>query len=1069
MRKKLKMVLTLVAFSCGLGLYAQENIEIIGKVTDETGESLPGVNIGIKGKPIGTVTNSDGLYNITVSNASDSLVFSYIGMKTHTEKVGNRKTINVTLKIYAETLNEVVAIGYGTMRRKDLTGSVTSVNAADLVKVPVTNIAQALAGRMAGVSVTQSEGDPNNATISIRVRGGISITQDNEPLYIIDGFPSDPTMFQTLNPSDIESIDVLKDASATAIYGSRGANGVVVITTKGGAEGKTTVTYDGYFGQKNLSKKMDLLSIPEFVYLSYERSYKDNSEMTSFVNRYGNFADIQSNWGASKGVDWQDECFRQAYSQNHKVTISGGTKDLKYNMSYAYQDDQGLMIQSGLVKNSIRAKIDNRINKRASVSGSINFTQQKTYGMGTSDGSTNFSKMSSILMFLPTLGFLIPDDQLRIIPNLNVYDPTLLDEVGNTLQNPAASARAEQNVKESRIMNANIGIQYELIKNLTFKNSTGMLYRTQRNDIFNGANSISAIRSSINGSLQNAESGTIQTSNTLSYDYRKRKNKFNVLAGQEYVASWSRWFKTSVTNFPNDDIGLNDLSLGLAGPSGSYYSGPANNKLLSFFARGYYNYNEKYMLTVSARFDGSSRFGKNLKWGLFPSASFAWRASEEKFIKELDIFSDLKLRVGYGMAGNNRIPDFSSLAIWDSQPTPLANGTVPGYYPKQMPNNELRWEANKTFNVGMDIGILRQRLSISPEFYINRSSDLLLNATLPASSGHGSMIRNIGATQNKGIDLTITSTNIKTGKFSWTTSLTFSHNENKILALSGEQSFLQSSNFGYSAKDYIVQVGKPIGQIYGFKTVGLYQVDDFNYNATTNTWTLKDGIPYQENLKPKPGYWKFEDSDHTKFDANGNPLITEEDRQVIGNAQPIFYGGMNNTFTYKDFDLSIFMNYSYGNDILNATRLFASLYGWSNKNTFSYNDSRYRWVTVGSDGKAVTDPTALGQLNEGKSVAVWEDMQNGNQEIHSWGVEDGSFLRISNITLGYTLPKKLIRKIPVNSLRLYVTGNNLYVFTKYSGYDPEVSTRNATGLTPGVDWSAYPRSRMFIFGINLVL
>jgi TonB-linked SusC/RagA family outer membrane protein len=1073
MKKSLKMLLfVLIAFSSSLGLYAQGSIEITGKVTDETGETLPGVSILIKGKQVGTITDVNGVYTIK-ADANDFLVFSYVGMETATEKAGNRKAIDVVLKNSSDVmLNEVVAIGYGSMRRKDLTGSVASADAAELAKVPVNNIAQALAGRMAGVNVIQSEGDPNNSSISIRVRGGISITQDNEPLYIVDGFPAESSLFQTLSPSDIESIDVLKDASATAIYGARGANGVVVITTKSGVEGKTTITYDGYVGVKNLSKKMDLLSIPEFAYLSYERNYKEG-EMTSFENRFGAFKDIQSNWGNSKGVDWQDEAFRSAFSQNHKITATGGNKDFRYNLSYAYQDEQGLMIESGLTKNNIRARLENRINNRAKINASINFTQQKTYGMGTSDGGTNFSKMSSIIMFLPTLGYLIPDDVFRTIPNLNEYDPTLLDEAGdkpetgNTLQNPAASARAEKNIKEMRIFNANAGFEYNILNNLTFKNNTGILYRTQRNDIFNGANSINAIRTSINGSIQNLETGTIQTSNTLSYDYKKGLHKLNVLGGQEYVSSWSRWFRTSVTNFPNDDIGLNDLGLGLPSPSESYNSGN-NDKLLSFFARGYYNYAEKYMLTVSARYDGSSKFGKDHKWGFFPSASFAWRAAEEKFIKDLNVFSDLKFRIGYGMAGNNRIPSFSSLAIWNSQLAPEANGTVPGYYPQQMPNDELRWEANKTFNVGLDMGFFDQRLTIVPEFYINRSSNLLLNATLPESSGHTGMIRNIGATENTGIDLTINSTNVRTKNFQWMTSLTFSHNKNKIVALSGEQSFLQSSNFGYATKDYIVEVGKPIGQIYGFKTVGLYQVDDFNYDAATNTYTLKDGVPRRDG-KEKPGYWKFEDSDKTKLDANGNPLITEEDRQVIGDAQPLFYGGLNNTFVYKGFDLSVFMNFSYGNDILNATRLFASLYGWANKNTFAYNDSNHRWITVGSDGLKVNNPEALAKLNAGKTVAVWENMQNANQEIHSWGVEDGSFLRISNVTLGYTLPKQLTRKFSVENLRVYATANNLAVFTKYSGYDPEVSTRNSTGLTPGVDWSAYPRNRAFVFGINLTL
>ncbi|MCP9610983.1 SusC/RagA family TonB-linked outer membrane protein [Coprobacter tertius] len=1031
--------------------------EIIGKVTDENNESLPGVSILVKGAKTGTATDIDGNFRINAPSGS-VLVFSYVGMKKREVKVGDKKIINVKLVPSFVELNEVVAIGYGTMKRKDLTGSVASVNTEELAKAPVANMAEALAGRVAGVMVTQNEGDPN-AGISIRVRGGISITQNNEPLYIIDGFPSEAAAFMALNPTDIESIDILKDASSTAIYGARGANGVVVVTTKNGIAGKTLVTYDAYVGFKDVSKHMDMLSTPEFVYLDYERrSASSEGAGESFRRNYGEFADIGANY-AHRGVDWQREVFRTAFVQNHKLSVSGGTKDLKYSMSYSHLNDQGIMIESGVKKDNIRAKIDHRINKKARVTGNISFTSMKTEGMGTSEGGGGFGKMTHILTYQPTVGLRATDEEFKTMP-----DNPWLDDDGNTVQNPAASARAEHNVKELRIFNANAGLSYELVKGLTFKNTTGMLYRTQRNEIFNGSQSVSAKRTSINGSIRNAEVGNFQTANTLTYNLRKRAHKAEFMLGQEYIGTWNRYFQTTVTNFPNDDIGLNDLSLGIAGTSQSNYND--DDKILSFFGRVYYNFKEKYMVTGTLRADGSSKFGPKNHWGIFPSVSAAWRLSEEGFIKDLGAFSDLKLRVGYGTSGINRIGDYGSLSIWSAVVVPNLDGSIPGYVPSQIPNKDLKWEANKTFNVGIDLGFFEQRLTISPEFYINRSSNLLLKSKLPQSSGKEYLYRNIGSTQNMGIDLTISSVNIQTRDFMWRTTLNLSHNKNKILALSGESQYLEESGWGFNQNDYLVAVGRSIGLMYGYKTEGLYQVDDFNYVG--GKYVLKEGIPYNPNNQPQPGYWKFKDNGG-KVDAKGNPLITEDDKQVIGNANPKFYGGIINTFTYKGFDLSIFLNFSYGNDILNATKLYTTLIGTSNKTSIDAVNSHHRWVTVGSDGKVISDPDVLRRVNSGKTVAQFGDMQNGNKVIHSWGVEDGSFLRINNISLGYTFPKKWMRKIKVGTLRIYVTGNNLFTWTPYTGFDPEVSTRNSTGTTPGVDWGAYPRSRSFVFGLSLGL
>lgn len=478
----------------------------------------------------------------------------------------------------------------------------------------------------------------------------------------------------------------------------------------------------------------------------------------------------------------------------------------------------------------------------------------------------------------------------------------------------------------------------------------------------------------------------------------------------------------------------------------------------------FYNLMDKYLFTASVRADGSSKFGKNNKWGYFPAFSAAWRLGEEEFIKDLGIFSDLKFRIGYGLAGNNRIGSYQSLALMNSVTAANGNGAQAGYASRQVPNPDLKWEANKTFNVGIDFGFLNQRITFSPEFYINRSSNLLLNAKLPNSSGYTSMVINAGETQNSGVDLTINTANIVSKDFTWNTSVTFSHNKNKVKKLTGEDVQLYLANFGYSGAGASHQIGvnQPLGQFYGYVTDGLYQVEDFNYDATTKTYTLKDGVPYHGDKKNiQPGYWKFKN-----VDGSEDNQITESDKTIIGNALPDFYGGINNTFSWKDFDLSIFFTYSYGAEVLNATKLTNTKTALTNKNVLSVADDAHRWVTINANGELITNPEELAAVNQGKTVAHFGDNGSNNTYIHSWAIEDASYLKLSNITLGYTFPKKVINKIGLTKLRLYATGNNLFTWTPYTGFDPEVSTMSSA-LTPGVDFGAYPRSRSFVFGVNV--
>ena len=1051
-----------------MSAYAQ-SLTVTGKVIDSEGYEVIGGSVTIKGAAgVGTVTDVNGNYSLKVNDASkDVLVFSYVGMTSQEVKVDGRSVIDVTLKADAVMLEEVVAIGYATVKRKDLTGSVASVNSKELSKVPTSDITQALAGRMAGVQVMQSEGAPG-ASISIRVRGGISITQSNEPLYIIDGFPSEDGM-STLDPAEIETIDILKDASATAIYGARGANGVVVITTKsGGKEGKATVTFDSYVGFKKVAKKLDVLSTREFALLDYERRYysaftaKNSTQedldkaVANFEALYGKYADIDANYANRAGIDWQDQTLgRTALTQNYRVGVSGGTDKLNYNLAYSYYDEEGAMVYSGNKKHNISFNMNHKLNDRLSITARISYDQMKIYGMGTSEGGDRFNKMQHILQYRPMVGINGTDDLL-----LGDEDPLLVDDTGNVMQNPLLSAAEETKDREYRTFQANGGFTLKLIKGLSFRNTTGMRYQTRRNDTFYGDKSITAKRSSINGSIQNIENSSFQTSNVLNYNWAGKGHDITAMLGQEYVNRWNRSFSAAAANFPNDDIGLGDLSLGL--PTAVSSSENYDDKLLSFFARFNYGFKDKYLFTASFRADGSSKFGKNNKWGYFPAFSAAWRLGEEEFIKNLNIFSDLKVRLGYGMAGNNRIDSYVSLPMLTSVTYPNGDSTQPGYVSKQIPNPNLKWEANKTFNFGLDFGFFNQRLTISPEFYINRSSNLLLNAKLPTSSGYDSMVINAGETENKGIDLTINSTNIMTKDFTWNTAVTLSHNKNSVKKLTGEDVQLWEASFGYNQNTHIIGVNQPLGQMYGYVTDGLYQVSDFDYDEATKTYTLKDGVPYSgKKTDVKPGMWKFKN-----VDGSEDNKITENDKTVIGNAYPKFYGGINNTFTYKDFDLSIFLTYSFGNDVFNATKLANTKTALQNKNVLDIANSSNRWVVVNKKGELITDPQEMADINKGKTVAAVYDNEIGDTYIHSWAVEDGSYLKLSNITLGYTFPRKMLSKIGISKLRLYATGSNLLTWTKYTGFDPEVSTMGS-GLTPGVDFGAYPKSRSFVFGINL--
>lgn len=1056
-RKLFCIVFCLFTFLC---VHAQELI-VTGKVIDNEGSEAIGVNVAVKGsKGVGTITGIDGCFKLKVNSLDKAiLIFSYIGMKTQEIPIKGRERIDVMLQPDNQVLDEVVVIGYGTSKRGDLTGSVVSVKNEELMQTPTGDLSQALAGRVAGVQITQSEGEPG-ASVSIRVRGGISITQSNEPLYIIDGFPSEDGMNE-LDPAEIESIDILKDASSTAIYGARGANGVVVITTKKGGKGKhkMQLSFDSYIGIQKIARTLPVLSTREFVLLDYERSltFKGESGIKSFQDRYGSFREIDANYADREGINWQEETLgRVTTSQNYRVNLTGEGKEVKYSFNYSYFKNLGAMLYSGTDKHNISLNVSHDTGKRFLANARFNYSQYKVYGMGTSEQSTRFNKMEHILQYRPTVGIYGNDKDLLL-----GEDPLLEDDETNPMQSPVVSAAEERKKKLQRILQVNGGFTYKFSKHLNFRNTIGVRYQNIRQDIFYGERSITGQRSSINGYIQYNEKGSFQTSNVLNYEQRWQGNKkLNIMVGQEWVASWTKFLKAEAKNFPNNDIGLDDMNLGL--PSSITSGSNDDDRLISFFTRANYNYKERYLLTATLRADGSSKFSNAHKWGFFPSVSVAWRLSEEEFIKQLEIFSDLKLRTGYGLAGNNRIDSYYSLDILQSSNYPQGDTNSPGYVPYAITSRKLKWESNATFNIGIDMGFLEQRLTISPEFYINKSSNLLLNSRVPSSSGFTTMLRNIGKTRNVGFDLTITSVNIQNKHLNWTTSLNLSYNRNRIEALSGEEYFLEEASFGYNSKTHKIEVGRPIGQFYGYRTLGVYQVSDFEYNASTQEWKLKEGVPvptYTTNVRP--GIWKFADTD-------GNGTIDEQDKTVIGNASADFYGGFNNSLKFRQWDLNIFFNFSYGAEVLNATKLTNSKAGKANYNVLNVVNSTQRWMTINRDGKLVTDPEELSILNAGRTVASIYDLEQGDNYIHSWAVEDASFLRLSTLSIGYTFNRQQLRHIGLQRMRLYFAGSNLWLWTPYTGYDPEVSTKGSN-LTPGVDFGAYPRNRSFVFGINFVL
>ena len=1053
------LVLLTIFFILPFTLLAQ-NKTIKGKVTDENGAPLTGVNIIAKNAKKGTQTDKDGNFSITVTaTGSVDLVVSSVGFASKIITVTGTDAVTVELIKEAITQEDVVVVGYATIKRKDLTGTVSSVNAKQLKDIPLSSAAEALQGRLAGVQAIAAEGAPG-ADVIIRVRGGGSITQDNSPMYIVDGVQVENAL-SVISPQDIATIDVLKDASTTAIYGARGANGVIIITTKVGRAGKTQVSYNGSLGTRVLPKKQEVLSPYDFVVWQWERSRGAADSAT-----YGRTFDTLANYKNVAPVNWQEEVFgRTAKYQNHNVSVNGGNQSTSFNLSLTANREDGILIESGFDRNLVNFKLDHKASDKLKVGITARYLDQTVRGSGTTNSGTRATnRLRHTINYRP---FELP----TATGGIDDFDEAYyLASSGAT--NPVILTRAEYRKQFTKATYLTGYFNYNILKNLVFRSTLGFDNTVTQQDLF---------YSKITGTARNAASlpiasigqqnnRSINNSNTLQYNINnfKKHHNFTALLGQEIidVRVQNSFFETRY--FPADispEKALANMGLGSA-PTGSTQPLPTTfinppSRIASFFGRLNYGYDDKYLATFNLRSDRSSKFAASNGNLIFPSGSAAWRFTKEKFFENIKWLNDGKVRYGYGAVGNNRIGDALYLQLYGVTGQYAINHSIlPGFAPTALANENLRWEKNTTRNIGLDLSMFNNRLQFTMDVYKNSAKDLLLNVDVPPTLGYTSQIQNIGATSNRGVEFQVNATPVAKKEFTWTSNFNISFNKNKVENLGGVNQLERNSGWQGSdgVADYLVKVGEPAGLMYGFVTDGFYGINDFDFNTTTQVYTIKAGVPVNGVYgAPQPGMLKWKD-------LNGDGVITaDKDRQVIGNANAKFTGGWNNQLAYKNFDMSVFINFVYGNDIYNANKIEWTDGAFGNLNML--NIMKDRWTNINAAGQVVKDPAELAALNA--NAKIWSPVRVQRWWLHSWAVEDGSYLRFNNLTFGYTLPKNITAKAKISSLRVYATVNNLGTITNYTGYDPDVTARRNDPLTPGVDFAAYPRSRTMVFGLNV--
>ena len=1072
LHKKLCLLMFLLT-GCSLGIFAQ-NRTITGTVRDAV-DVVIGASVTVKGNSsIGTITDMDGKFRISVPSSARDLVIKFIGYDDAVIRLGTPTDYKVTLKESSVMLEEVVAIGYAKVKRKDLTGAISSVGGKELANVPVTTAMQALQGKAAGVNIVTESGAPG-AGANITIRGGMSLTQSTEPLYIVDGFEMGSAL-DNIDINDIESIDVLKDASSTAIYGARGSNGIILITTKSGKKGKTQVSYNTYFSFDKLAKKLDLMSnVEDFVKYQYEfaeltgitptwSAFYDDGMATDATGFYtGVYDRIHERYADASSIDWQDEVFGgYAMTQSHNVNISTGTEKTQVMLSYNYNGQDGLLANHSANKSAFRAKINSELYKGIRLDVNAMFNNKSV------DGGGSYSGMKYVLRQPISGGTYFTRDQM-------LTEQTYVDfrgaESSYTASNPLIQNEASTSNKRSRMFSVNAGLEFDFLKHFTYRIAGSYRWNSSKSTSFSDERStgyLDPVNTGMTGSIGNSESYSYQITNTLNYNQTfAKKHKVNLLLGHEVSYSEDESNSISVKQMPYPNHGIDDISLGNVEEK---KSGHGHSGIVSAFLRANYTFDERYLLTATLRADGSSKFAKGHQWGVFPSASVAWRISEESFWKENrinDVVNSLKLRVGYGTTGNNGVGSFSYRTNVSLTSYPMNNVmTNPAYVlGTQLGNPELKWETQVATNVGLDVSLFNSRVNLTAEWYNNQANDLLLNCVVPSSTGYSTQYQNVGKMRNRGWEVTLNTVNIRTKNFSWTSDLNLSFNKSKVVAL--EQGQTEKT---FSAGDsrsgmvtYYATVGEALGEMYGYKYEGIYTAEDF-IEGKDGKLTLREGIVKPKSGTPQPGDIKYAADD---VDEEGNPIFTKKNVK-IGNGTPDCIGGFNNTFTYKGFDLSVFLKFAIGQDIYNANK--QSLTTYSIFENIPQEFSNYYRVVDPSTGKQAT-LSRMQEMNPDGSARIWGLTKNNKE----WGfypssyfVEDGSYLRLAQITLGYTLPKTWLKKAMISNARIYFTANNVATLTGYSGYDPEVrAAKDNVVTTPGYDSSAYPRSRSYVVGLNL--
>lgn len=1013
---------------------AFQDRQVSGTVTSSDGETMPGVNVVIKSTASGTVTDATGRFALSVPDDNAVLVFSFIGYMTQEVSVGNQSVINVRLESSLETLSEVVVIGYGVVKKSDLTGSVSSVKAEELKAVPTTSFEQALQGRAAGVTVSQTSGQPG-AEASIRIRGTSSILAQNEPLYVIDGMlinssTGDVTAggglgqrispLSAISPGDIESIEILKDASATAIYGSRGANGVILITTKRGKKGTSTVDFESYYGVQEASNKIDLLNAQQFGELVNEAKI-NSGQLPVYVN--------PQNLG--EGTDWQEELLRVAPIQNYQLTFSGGNEKTQYAITGGLFDQKGVIVNSNFQRYSFRTNITTAINDRFTVGTNVAFSRTR--------GNT----VNTGLQFI-TPGVI--GGALGMNPILPVYDPTrkggytyentIAGQIGTVIGNPVAEAKEHKSLSTSSRFLGNIEGSYKLAKGLTFKTTFGVDAVFSRDRVFAPSWLKASEGSRGEAGLANMEALTWLNENTLTYNTDLReKDNLNVVLGYTLQEFQNEYNSVYVFDIPDDKLGFHNLGAALNPQAPT--NGETRWSMVSYLGRAQYSLTGKYIFTLTGRVDASSKFAENNKYSFFPSAAAAWRIIEEPFMQNNQVFSDLKLRASVGIIGNQAISPYQSLPLTAPQGEGVFNnGTGYTYYissqPQSFNNPDLKWETTRQISAGIDAAFFEGRLSASLDYYQKYTYDLLLSTPISSTTGFEFTTLNVGNVENRGFDLELNSFNTSNSSaVKWTSALNFSINRNKITKLATDNDVNLGSGL-------ILREGEAIGTFYGYQFEGIFQS---NEEADASAVFVN-----------QTGANKAVAGDRKYRDVNGDGVINEDDRMILGNALPDFTWGLNNELGYKNFTLSFFIQASHGNEMANLNT--SALEDFRGLNNVSAEAGLNRWTPENPSNRY---PRAL--ANRSVDVGTFSSVM----------VEDASYVRLKNITLGYNVPASALQKLSVRNLRVYVSATNLFTITDYSGFDPEGSAHGTATAYPGVDQGRYPLTKTYLVGLNIGL